>query len=101
MNRKKLLKLESELRALEMNIEFCGDLNKERDYENDDFIEEISIPKIIPSFWEYDRTDRKRYTCYLQRMREVDKVLMRTIQKEIVKGNQKRYSSIHYVVRKV
>ena len=38
MNRKKLLKLESELRALEMNIEFCGDLNKERDYEKDDFI---------------------------------------------------------------
>ena len=33
MNRKKLLKLESELRALEMNIEFCGDLNKEKDYE--------------------------------------------------------------------
>ena len=46
MNRKKLLKLESELRALEMNIEFCGDLNKERDYENDDFIEEIDDNEI-------------------------------------------------------
>ena len=38
MNRKKLLKLESELRALEMNIE--------RDYENDDFIEEIDDDEI-------------------------------------------------------
>lgn len=61
----------------------------------DDFLEEIKIPKIVPSFWEYDRTDRKRYTCYLQRMREVDKALMRTIQKEIVNGNQKRYSSVN------
>ena len=46
MNRKKLLKLESELRALEMNIELCGDLNKERDYKNDDFIEEIDDDEI-------------------------------------------------------
>ena len=61
----------------------------------DDFLEEISIPKIIPSFWEYDRTDRKRYTCYIQRMHAVDKSLMRTIQKEIINGNQKRYSSIN------
>ena len=55
MNRKKLLKLESELRALEMNIELCGDLNKERDYENDDFIEEIDdeIKVITPVFKEY------------------------------------------------
>ena len=46
MNRKKLLELESELRGLEMNIEFCGDLNKEKDYEKDDFIEEIDDDEI-------------------------------------------------------
>lgn len=46
MNRKKLLKLESELRALELNTELCGDLNKERDYEKDDFIEEIDDDEI-------------------------------------------------------
>ena len=46
MNRKKLLKLESELRALELNTELCGDLKKERDYEKDDFIEEIDDDEI-------------------------------------------------------